>query len=135
MSYKTEQRTRLYELLKANPHKFFSAKDIVEALAPYNISISAVYRNLAVLTEDGVVKKSIRKNGRESIYRYADNDTCRDEIHLTCTNCGKVFHMDHELTKTIQDALDKEDGFQIDKLKTVIFGLCEECRAKQQDSE
>ena len=131
MSYKTEQRTRLYELLKANPHRFFTAKEIAAELAPYNVSISAVYRNLAVLTEDGVVKKTLKKNSRESMYRYADNDSCRDEIHLTCTNCGRVFHMDHAQAKRLEDALAQNEEFQIDKLKTVVFGLCKDCRAKQ----
>ena len=130
MSYKTEQRTRLYEVLKANPHRYFSARELEEALSPCQISLSAIYRNLAVLTEEGVVRKSVKKGSREAVYRYADGECCRNEIHMTCTVCGRVFHMEHELASSIQDDLAKAEGFALDKSKTMMYGICKDCQEK-----
>lgn len=127
MAYKTEQRNKMYELLRSNPHKFFTAKEIAEILAPYDVSLSAIYRNLAELTETGLVKKSVKKNGREALHRYVNNDVCKDEIHMTCIKCGKIFHMDHLVSEYIQKNLGIIQGFELDKLKTVIYGTCREC--------
>lgn len=130
MSYKTNQRTQLYDFLKKNPHTYFTARQIADALSSSgaDISISAIYRNLSALSEEGKIRKSVQKNSRETCYRYVDSEACRDEIHITCSECGKIFHMDHKLSALLQDHLSNSQGFELDKSKTVIYGICNECR-------
>lgn len=131
MSYKTTQRTQLYDFLKDHPHSYFTVKQLEQALSDSgaDISVSAIYRNLSALTELGSIKKAVKKDGREACYRYIDNAMCRDEIHISCTVCGKIFHMNHALSDLIQKQLAQQNEFTLDKGKTVIAGICKECRA------
>ena len=130
MSYKTEQRKILYTLLKAHPHEALSVKDIASALSDKDISVSAIYRNLAVMTEDGLVQRSIKGGSREALYQFVGCDDCRGELHLTCTECGRSFHMDHALAKSMQESIMQSDGFQIDNSKTNLYGTCKACSRK-----
>ena len=130
MSYKTSQRTQLYDFLKRNPHTCFTARQIADALSSSgaDISISAIYRNLSALSQEGTIRKSVQKDKREAYYRYVDSEACRDEIHITCSECGKIFHMDHRLCTLLEDHLMNGQGFMLDKSRTVIYGICDECR-------
>ena len=132
MSYKTNQRLQLVDFLKKNPHSFFSVKQIADALSSSgaDISISAIYRNLSALTAEGTIRKTVQKNGRETYYRYVDNESCRNEIHITCSQCGKIFHMDHQLSALLEDHLSHQQGFQLDKSKSIIYGVCDDCRKR-----
>ena len=131
MSYHTEQRKKLYELLKAHPHQIYTVKEIERELENEKISQSAIYRNLSALVSENIVKKVTMGRGREAVYRYADSEACRQEIHLTCTVCGRVFHMDHAFTRLLEEHLEQAEGFQLDKVKTTLYGICPSCRNKQ----
>lgn len=130
MAYHTEQRSKLRDFFQTHPHEQFSAKDIAGALQENTISISAIYRNLASLTQDGTIRRSVRHDGRETVYQYVAGSCCQGQIHLTCTGCGKIFHMNHLLNQTIRDDLAKLDQFQIDTTKTVLYGTCKACMKK-----
>ncbi len=132
MKYITTQRKQLYEFLKENPHQYFTAKQIEEALleAGVEISISAIYRNLSALLKAGSIKKNAGKDSNETRYRFVDSDGCKNEIHITCSQCGKIFHMEHALTAYIQQQLVLQNDFQIELGKTVISGICSACRGK-----
>lgn len=131
MPYKTVQRAQLYDFLKKHPHNYFTVKQIAEALSGSgaDISISAIYRNLSDLTETGKIKKTVKKNSREAYYRCIDSAGCRGEIHISCSVCGKIFHMNSALSILIQQQLMQQNEFELDKSKTVISGVCKECRA------
>ena len=133
MEYKTSQREKLYDFLKSHPHDYFTVKQIMLELSNMNanISMSAIYRNLATLEKAGAIKKIVKKNSRDTNYRYIGCESCRDEIHITCSSCGKIFHMDHELSNFIQEQLLKQNNFILDKNKTVISGICKECKEKK----
>lgn len=131
MAYKTTQRTQLYDFLKEHPHSYFTVKQLADTLSNTgaDISISAIYRNLSDLVEAGTIKKTVKKNSREAYYRYIDSDVCRDEIHVMCSMCGKIFHMNDTMSLFIQEQLMLQHRFELDKSKTVISGVCAECRA------
>ena len=130
MKYATTQRRRLYELLRDNPHRYFTAKQMEKALmdAGTAISISAIYRNLSVLLQAGIIKKSVEADTKEACYRFVDSECCKGEIHVTCIICGKIFHMEHTLAAYLQQQLLSIHKFQLDSGKTVIAGICKECR-------
>lgn len=133
MTYKTTQRKQLYDFLKAHPHKYFTVKQIEEALTETgtDISVSAIYRNLSAFLEMGFLKKVAEKNSRQTSYRYIDSDSCRNEIHITCSVCGKMFHMNHALTSYIQKQLVQQNDFELDRSKTSISGICKDCKAQK----
>lgn len=122
----TSQRKILIEFLKDNHDKRLSASHIADALKDSGISISAVYRNLSALAKDGIICRSIKEGSRESYFQYIDTHQCKNSIHLTCTKCGKVSHMDTKTVNQMTDAL-KKTGFNLNKTKTMVYGVCRNC--------
>jgi len=127
--YHTEQRKKLHEFFCSHPHEYFTVKEIHSFLADQGISLSAIYRNLASMKEEGVVRCQINKDSRDLLYRFIDKEHCANSIHLTCMGCGKVFHMDAESERKMQAALSAAEGFNINKEKTVLYGTCKKCQA------
>lgn len=125
--YITAQRKMLLEFLEKNHDKRLSASQIANSLKNDGISVSAVYRNLASLEAQGVINRSAKEGTREIFYQYTNSNECKNCIHLTCTKCGRVTHMDNTTAKKMSDALKKTSGFNINKNKTVVFGVCDNC--------
>ena len=122
-TYATEQRKVLMLFLQCNPDKQFSAKEIADALEEGGISRSAVYRNLSFLEKEGLVSRTVKAGCRESLYQFVGADACRSCLHLTCVKCGSICHM-----KAAEvEALLPENGFKLDRKKTVLYGVCREC--------
>lgn len=55
--YSTKQREALLAFLNAHGHELLSASQIADGLRAQQVSISAVYRNLADLEREGKVRK------------------------------------------------------------------------------
>ena len=127
MAYVTEQRKLLYNFFESHPHDSFCVKDIYAALSESGISMSAIYRNLSSMKKDGLVRGFADDDSRDTYYRFVNNHHCADAIHLTCTDCGKTFHMSSDAAKNMQSQLADLDGFRINKDKTVLYGTCKEC--------
>lgn len=126
--YKTEQRKQLYAFFAKHPDEPYSAGEIAAALSTQStISLSAIYRNLAALADNGQIRRFIKDGSREAFYQFVHGESCQDSIHLTCTECGKTFHMSKSVADFMQDGLSETDGFQIDKIKTVLYGVCKHC--------
>lgn len=129
MTYKTEQRNLLLNFLKNTPDVCFTAKQISEALKDSNISKSAVYRNLAELEQEQKIKRTTGKS-RESFYQFLDTENCRNHIHLSCIKCGKIFHLENSVAQSLVSNLEITEGFEIDKEKTTLYGICKICNQK-----
>ena len=82
--YLTRQRKQLLEYLSEHTDEQMTARQIADALTAESISISAVYRNLSALEEEGILKRSIRENTREVYYQYIAAEECKDSLHLSC---------------------------------------------------
>lgn len=66
--YMTEQRKKLFEFFQSHPDMTISARDLAAQLVAEEhakISVSAVYRNLAMLEREGLILRSPGKNNRE----------------------------------------------------------------------
>ena len=123
--YKTNQRRELAAFLMDNHDNPMSASQISEGV---NMSISAVYRNLEVLENEGKVTRSAKDGCREILYRYTASEECSGMMHLCCTVCGRTFHMNDNACKLLIDALSEHDGFEVDISRTVLHGVCSNCR-------
>lgn len=126
-SYYTAQRKQLFSFLVDNPDKQFSVKQIAENLQDSSISLSAIYRNLTALEGAGLINRSIKGGSREIYYQYIHSEACKNCIHLTCTKCGRTFHMNSAAADRMLDSVSKEDSFKINKSKTVLYGICRNC--------
>ena len=120
----TRQRQQLLEYLSKHTDEQMTARQIADALTAESISISAVYRNLSALEEEGILKRSIRENTREVYYQYIAAEGCKDSLHLSCRVCGKSIHLGEKETEQLLEST----GFQIDKTETILYGVCADCR-------
>lgn len=125
-AYMTQPRKRLLSYLHSHADQTLSAGQIAADLP--EISVSAVYRNLAALEQDGAVRKLAKAGSREVFYQYMKAEECRDHLHLSCRKCGKTFHMDEAETEALVESIARLDGFAVDRSETVLYGTCEECR-------
>ncbi|MFV0364110.1 MAG: Fur family transcriptional regulator [Suipraeoptans sp.] len=126
--YSTEQRKQILEVLSENvDHQFYIEELEAEVSKKYTVSRSAIYRNISKMVDEGVIKKYASSSSRKSLYQYIDNHECSHHIHLKCSKCGKIFHLNHDATDLIQDAVLKESSFKIDTSSSVLYGICKKC--------
>lgn len=129
--YMTKQREVLLGFLAEHPDESFSARQIAKELKDDKISVSAVYRNLSALEEDGKLRRVMQGTGREVFYQYADCDVCKECLHLSCKMCGKTYHMSTKGADMLMNNVAAQEKFFIDKVETVLYGVCEKCKASQ----
>lgn len=125
-AYMTQPRKRLLSYLHSHADETLTAGQISQDLP--EISVSAVYRNLAALEQDGTVRRVAKSGSREVFYQYMQAEACREHLHLSCKQCGKTFHMDGEETEALLASIARLDGFAVDRADTVLYGICEACR-------
>jgi Fur family peroxide stress response transcriptional regulator len=87
-----------------------------------SISKTTVYRNLRLLSENGVVHQVFLPDG---LVRYESR--IERHYHFRCKNCGKIFDIDIEHPIDINGAVQKQSGFQIDGHDVVFNGICTNC--------
>ena len=128
--YKTGPRRLLLALLEQNRDQSLSAEQIAERIAADGgeISLSAIYRNLERLEQEGSVRRAASEGGRKAVYQYIGGE-CSEHLHLQCTECGQIIHLDHETTEALCTAAQACGDFSIDEKKTVLYGRCRACRA------
>lgn len=125
--YMTKQRKALIEYLSNHTDEQLSARQIASDLADQGISLSAVYRNLSKMKDEGLLKICPKSGSREAFYQYIASDECSDRLHLSCKICGKTFHMKKADAERLIDQIAKNENFKLDKKETVLCGICENC--------
>ncbi len=131
-TYMTEQREVLLSFLREHLHEQLSIEEISAHLCvPGGISKSAIYRNIDRLVQEGSVQKFAQENGRRFLYRYAGHKDCGSHLHLKCTGCGQVFHMDDDATGAVLSAAMQNNFFQVDEKRSTLLGTCHLCREKK----
>ena len=126
--YLTKQRKLLLDFLAEHTDETLSAGQIADTLSGKEISISAIYRNLAALEQEGRLKRSARPGSQEAYYRFTDEEECRGHLHLSCLRCGKTVHVEEAETDALTHQLAKSEGFALDREDTVLYGICADCQ-------
>lgn len=126
--YMTAQRKMLIDFFEHHCDQQFTIDGIAELLKDgCSISKSAIYRNVDRMTEDGLLRRSSSDDGRCNTYQYVGAGHCCGHIHLQCTKCGRISHIEDE---NAENALKKalgQSNFKIDEQKTVLYGVCSKC--------
>lgn len=125
-TYKTQTRKMLLDYLQSHADETLSASIISKALP--EISVSAVYRNLAALEKEGLLAAVREAGGRERYYRFTAAEQCRRHLHLSCKKCGRTFHLGEAQTEALVESIAALDNFAVDRSSTVLYGICENCR-------
>lgn len=128
--YMTRQRRALLSYLSGHADELLSVQEIADALEAEDVSRSAVYRNVAELEAEGKLRRDRVGDAREVSYRYVGAPPCRGSLHLSCKKCGRTFHMDSGGAEALARAVERAEGFAVDKSDTVLYGVCAACRSE-----
>ena len=94
------------------------------------ISKATIYRQLESLVDEGILNKYVLDPNSPACFEYVDEnshagpDVC---FHCKCEKCGKLIHLHCDELKEIQNHLYNEHRFRMDPIRTVFYGLCDEC--------
>lgn len=129
--YQTEQRKCLLAFLHENAGKQFTIEQLTELTEGHaSMGKSTIYRLMGKLVDEGLVRRFVKDNSRNFLYQIIECADCKLHFHLKCTECGKLIHLDDKTTHFMQCRIKKQHDFIIDGEKTLLFGKCGECRAK-----
>lgn len=123
------RRAVLSYLVKSHDHP--SADMIYQALLPAfpNMSLATVYNNLKVLIDEGFVSELKVRNDTTTYYDFMGHQ----HLNVICEKCGRIADMDLDLPDVQQEAAD-QTGYQITKSQMVVYGICPDCVARQQEA-
>ena len=129
--YHTDQKDRLLDFLGRNTTRQFRMEEIVSALDG-KVGKSTVYRLMRSLVGEGRVRRF--ELGRTIYYQYLSGAACDSHLHLKCTVCGRMQHLDCSVSTFLRRQILATNRFQLDDRLTLLFGLCADCREKQSDT-
>ena len=85
------------------------------------------------MVDEGLLNKYIMDAGSPACFEYIGEDTHGDGevcFHCKCEKCGKLIHLHCEELEEIQSHLWEAHQFRLDPLRTVFYGICDDCRDK-----
>ena len=117
----THQREEILSFLRSR-RAHFNAVEIYDAvrLKIPNISLGTVYRNLGKLVEDGEII-TVETDNRSIYY----DGYVIPHTHFVCKRCGMIYDFNEE-EQNFKSV--REQGFTIEKHRTVLYGECAECK-------
>ena len=131
--YKTKQRELLLDYFATVPGVHVTAADVCGYFQSRGAEIgkSTVYRHLESLVDEGIIKKYIIDGNSPACFEYVEpgnpggGEIC---FHCKCEKCGKPFHLYCNTLNALQAHLAAEHRFELDPVRTVLYGLCENCK-------
>ena len=130
-TYKTKHQAELTAYLETIPGRHFTVADICDYFRSKGkpMGTTTVYRQIEHMVQDGTVIKYVLDGTSAACFAYqADSAHCDEEcFHCKCEQCGRLIHLHCDELSGIREHLWKHHGFELNPLKTVFYGVCEEC--------
>ena len=135
--YKTKQRQAILGYLTEKRDEHLTAKQICGyfAKAENPIGLTTIYRRLEELEKLGQVRRYSVDGGSACFQLIGEDGSCHEHFHLVCEQCGRLFHMECGYLEGVSGHILEEHGFQVNPLKIMFYGICRECREKQDSSD
>lgn len=129
--YKTKQRESILQRLKENPNRHITVDELTELMHEKGDTVgkTTVYRYLEKLCNDGLVRKYLLPNGDGACYQLCD-ECCAEHFHLKCTVCARLIHTQCSFLSELAEHIKKDHDFEINQTRTVLYGICRDCREK-----
>jgi Fur family ferric uptake transcriptional regulator len=123
----TKQRKAILEILE-NAEFPIHAEDIFLKLKDrgMDISLSTIYRNLDMLTKEGLVVKSYMLGEDKARFALPDKKN-----YLVCEKCGKIVIIDNCPFDKFKEELIEVHGFDITGHSIEVYGICPDCKNKK----
>lgn len=122
----TEERLEVCrEIFQTAGH--FEADDLLIRLRQQGkpVSKATIYRTLPLLLESGLVRQSFLAGEKQTYYE--NTFGLKGHEHLICVSCGKVIEFTSPQLDHLLKTVTAEHGFQQQRRRIEIFGLCEDC--------
>lgn len=129
-SYNTEKRNKIMEYLINHKDENISVREIETYLEQEGIgaNLTTIYRYLDRLVEEGCVLKHNDEGGSKSTFQYITPDgECCNHLHMICSRCGKIYHMDCEYMKELAIHIFEHHNFALDCKTSMLYGICNSC--------
>lgn len=132
MNYETKQSKLVYDFLKENSQKHFSAEEVYFAIKENgdNIGRTTVYRQLDRLVEEHKARKFFSGDNNACCYQL-ENENCHNHYHLRCSSCGALIHTECDFLDKLSQHIFNDHNFKIDGSKTVLYGICKNCEVAE----
>ena len=89
------------------------------------VSLATIYRNLKLLTENGIVRKI---DGLEETSHFDHN--LAPHHHFICKKCKKIYDVYQNIELNETDEILKKQGLAVDEYEISFRGICSECQTK-----
>lgn len=125
----TLPRVKILQILENSETRHFSAEDVYKMLleSGEEIGLATVYRVLTQFEAAGLVSRHHFDSGH-SVFELDQGD---HHDHIVCVRCGKVDEFVDETIERRQHEIAKSAGYKMTDHCLYIYGLCEECQAKE----
>lgn len=133
MEYRTKYRDWMQKYFADHADEKVRAKDIYEKMTAdgFAVNLTTIYRNLDRLEKEKVLQGHKTGGEDEKFYQYMQPKMdCGSHLHLLCSRCGKIIHLNCGFMQEISEHLMKEHGFSLDCRESMLVGLCADCRAQ-----
>lgn len=127
--YQTHQRQMLLDFLIAHSDRSFSVDEISQQLSCFENppGKSTVYRLINKMVEEDIVHRLTGDNKKTFVYQYTGKINCTKHLHLKCLSCGRLIHIEDDLTQSGLGSIMQKYNFNIDNSKSVLYGSCDKC--------
>lgn len=134
--YQTEQKRVILAYMKTHSEESFTIGELCERLKketafPAVPGKSTIYRIMPKLVEEGLVKRFVKGNSRKFLYQMVCGEHCDRHLHMKCSVCGKLYHMEDAESEALFLQVMKNHHFRLDESRTVLFGQCEGCNRQE----
>ena len=131
--YKTKQREILLDYLRATSGAHITAGDVCAYFKAQGAPIgqATVYLQLESLVDEGIISKYTVDGSSPACFEYVGAEShSHAEVcfHCKCEKCGKLIHLNCDELEAIQSHLFSEHRFLMDPMRTIFYGLCDQCR-------
>ena len=127
MTYNTGKREQILKFLADNSARSYTLEEICENIIPDGHGKSTVYRIVSELVEKDCLRRLSDGKTRRCTYQYVGDYECRSHLHLMCRGCGRMIHLDEQLSSELCDTL-LASGFAVEE-GGMLFGKCRGCGA------
>lgn len=131
-SYKTRQREELLSFLRTTEAEHVTVGEVCGHFQRCGcpIGTATVYRHLERMVDEGLVNKYTIDANSPACFEYVGRDSHAGEtcFHCKCEKCGRLIHLHCEELQGLSEHIRESHGFRINPMRTVFYGLCEDCR-------
>ena len=120
----TQRRAAILEQVTL-AHGPISAEEIFAILRERfpTLALSTVYRNLERFAADGLIDRETSPDG---VFRYSGREG--HGHYLVCTQCHSRIRLHECPLSAMEEKLEEETGFSIDRHQLTLYGKCPACK-------